>query len=179
MVVYYVIPLVFVGALLLWWITTLNAFVNKKNRIRESESAISVMLKQRSSLIPNIVASIEKYVDHESETLLNVTKLRSNTSDKDETTSLNLPSIKLLSERYPDLKADSQFMKLLDTLEEMELQIQAARRSFNAAVINYNNYVEMFPSSIIASSKNYEVAELITISEEEAQNVDVKALFRK
>ncbi|AJH15352.1 LemA protein [Myroides profundi] len=137
------------------------------------------MLKQRSSLIPNIVASIEKYVDHESNILLEVTKLRSNALDTKETSSIDLPSIKLLSEEYPDLKADSQFTKLIDSLEEMELQIQAARRSFNAAAVDYNNYVQMFPSSIIASTKNYKVVELIAFSEEEAKDIDVRSLFTK
>ncbi|MDM1398214.1 LemA family protein [Myroides odoratimimus] len=179
MITYYLVPLLIVTIIVLWWINTLNSFVHKNNRIKQADSSISVMLKQRSSLIPNIVASIEKYVDHESNILLEVTKLRSNALDTKEASSIDLPSIKLLSEEYPDLKADSQFTKLIYSLEEMELQIQAARRSFNAAAVDYNNYVQMFPSSIIASTKNYKVVELIAISEEEAKDIDVRSLFTK
>ncbi|MDR2221680.1 MAG: LemA family protein [Flavobacteriaceae bacterium] len=172
-----VIYFVIVAILIVWWITTHNSFIQKKNRIKESNSAISVMLKQRSSLIPNIVASISKYVDHESETLYRVTKARGSSMEGDNVTELNIPSIKLLSEQYPNLKADTQFIKLLDSLEEMELQIQASRRSYNAAVVAYNNYVQMFPSSIIAYTNGYKTEELIEITEEEAANVNVKSLF--
>ncbi|MDR0228841.1 MAG: LemA family protein [Flavobacteriaceae bacterium] len=173
-----VIYFIIVALLIIWWITTHNSFIQKKNRIKESNSAILVMLKQRSSLIPNIVASISKYVDHESETLYKVTKTRTNSIEGENSSTLDIPSIKLLSEQYPNLKADTQFTKLLDSLEEMELQIQAARRSYNAAIVAYNNYVEMFPSSIIAYSKGYQTEELIEITEEEAADINVKSLFK-
>jgi LemA protein len=89
-----------------------------------------------------------------------------------------LANIKVAVENYPELKADKQFLRLEESIEEMEYQLQAARRTFNAAAVNFNNYVEMFPSNIIASMKNYKLYELITIPEAEKANVDVKSLFK-
>jgi LemA protein len=88
-----------------------------------------------------------------------------------------LADIKVAVENYPELKANQHFNKLLHSIEEMEYQLQAARRTFNAAAVDFNNYVQMFPSNIIASMKKYTPYELITIPEAEKANVDVKALF--
>jgi LemA protein len=93
--------------------------------------------------------------------------------------SKSLADIKVSVERYPDLKADKQFIRLEDSIEEMEYQLQAARRTFNAAAVDFNNYVQMFPSNLIASMKNYQPYELITIPETEMTNVDVRSLFKQ
>jgi LemA protein len=89
-----------------------------------------------------------------------------------------LADIKVAVENYPDLKADEHFTRLMGGIEEMEYQLQAARRTFNAAAVDFNNSVEMFPSNIVASMKHYKTYELITIPEAETANVDVKSLFR-
>jgi LemA protein len=93
--------------------------------------------------------------------------------------SKSLADVKMSVESYPELKADRQFTRLADSIEEIEYQIQAARRTFNAAAVDFNNYVQMFPSSIVASSKNYQPIELITITQTEAANVNVQSLFGK
>jgi LemA protein len=92
--------------------------------------------------------------------------------------SRKLADIKVAVENYPELKADRQFIRLEESIEEMEYQLQAARRTFNAAVVDFNNYVQMFPSSVVAGMRHYQLYELITIPEAEKANVDVKALFR-
>ena len=92
--------------------------------------------------------------------------------------SKKLADVKVMVEQYPELKADKQFIRLEASIEEMEYQLQAARRTFNAAAVDFNNYVQMFPSSLIASAKNYQPYELITIPEAEMANVNVKALFK-
>jgi LemA protein len=171
----------------LWFITTYNKFVAKNNRVKETESSICVMLKQRNDMIPNLVAAVQNYVGHENSTLTRIAELRSQmmqSSNEQEQMQLGtelshkLADIKVAVENYPELKADKQFLRLEESIEEMEYQSQASRRTFNAAVVNFNNYVQMFPSSIIAGMKNYTLYELITIPESEEINVDVKSLFK-
>jgi LemA protein len=172
--------------LLLWFIMTYNKFVAKNNRVKQTESSISVMLKQRNDMIPNLVAAVQNYMGHENTTLVKIAELRAQmqqSGNEHEQMQLGaemskkLADIKVAVENYPELKADKQFLRLEESIEEMEYQLQAARRTFNAAAVDFNNYVQMFPSNIIASMKNYKLYELITIPEAEKANVDVKALF--
>jgi len=85
--------------------------------------------------------------------------------------------IKVAVENYPDLKANQNFIQLQGALNEVEEQISAARRAFNAVVTDYNNSVEMFPSSIMASFMKFKRKHVFEISEVERQNVNVKDLF--
>jgi LemA protein len=171
----------------LWFIVTHNKFVAKNNRVKQTESSISVMLKQRNDMIPNLVAAVQNYVGHENSTLVKIAELRSqmmNSNSEHEQIqfgaelSRKLADIKVAVENYPELKADKQFLHLEESIEEMEYQLQAARRTFNAAAVDFNNYLQMFPSSIVGNMKNYALYELITIPEAEKANVDVKALFK-
>ncbi|MDR0811334.1 MAG: LemA family protein [Paludibacter sp.] len=170
----------------LWFILTFNNFVSKNNRVKQTTSSISVMLKQRNDMIPNLVAAVKNYVGHENGTLVKITELRSalqQTLSEKEKMELNselsqmLSKMKITVEAYPELKADKQFLRLEESIEEMEYQLQAARRTFNAAAVDFNNYVQMFPSSIIAGMKHYQLYELIEIPEVEKANVNVSALF--
>jgi len=173
--------------ILLWLVVTYNKFIAKNNRVKQTESSISVMLKQRNDMIPNLVAAVQTYMGHENATLVKIAELRAQmqqTNSEHEQMQLGaemtrkLADIRVAVENYPELKADKQFLHLEESIEEMEYQLQAARRTFNAAAVDFNNYVQMFPSSIIASMKNYKPCELITIPESEKANVDVKALFK-
>ena len=173
--------------IIFWFITTYNKFIAKNNRVKQTESTICVMLKQRNDMIPNLVAAVQNYMGHENLTLTKIAELRSlmqQTKNEHEQMELGaemskkLADIKVSVEQYPELKADKQFLRLEESIEEMEYQLQAARRTFNAAVVDFNNYVQMFPSGIIASMKNYKLHDLITIPEAEMANVDVKALFK-
>ena len=170
----------------LWFITTYNKFIAKNNRVKQTESSISVMLKQRNDMIPNLVAAVQTYMGHENTTLTKITELRAQmqqSGNEQQQIQLGtemskaLAGIKVAVENYPQLKADQHFTRLMSGIEEMEYQLQAARRTFNAAAADFNNCVEMFPSNIIASMKNYTLYEMITIPEAEKANVDVKALF--
>jgi LemA protein len=172
--------------IILWFITTYNKFIAKNNRVKQTESSICVMLKQRNDMIPNLVAAVQNYVGHENATLVKIAELRSQmqqTNSEHEQMQLgaelskSLADIKVSVEKYPDLKADKQFICLEDSIEEMEYQLQAARRTFNAAAVDFNNYVQMFPSNLVASMKNYQPYELITIPEAEQTKLDVKSLF--
>jgi LemA protein len=187
MTIVLIIILAVIVIVALWFIVTYNKFVAKKNRVKQTESSISVMLKQRNDMIPNLVAAVQNYMGHENTTLVKIAELRAQmqqTGNEHEQMQLGaeiskaLANIKVAVENYPELKADQHFTRLMNGIEEMEYQLQAARRTFNAAAVDFNNYVEMFPSNMVASIKNYKLYELITIPEAEMANVDVKSLFK-
>ena len=176
-----------IGVIALWFVVTYNKFVAKNNRVKQTESSISVMLKQRNDMIPNLVAAVQNYMGHENATLVKIAELRAKmqqSGNEHEQMQLGaelsraLADVRVAVERYPELKADHHFTRLMDSIEEMEYQLQAARRTFNAAVVDFNNYVQMFPSNLIASMKKYQPYALITIPESEKANVDVKSLFK-
>ena len=174
--------------LVLWYVWTANNLVAKRNRVKQCRSSICVVLKQRNDLLPNLVAAVKSYMGHESEVLVRIAELRSRMSTAasegeqikagGELSSL-LARLNVSVEDYPELKADGQFHRLQANIEEMELQLQAVRRTYNAAVTDYNNAIEMFPSSVVARGGHHRQEELIEIAEEERRNVDVAALFGK
>lgn len=174
--------------LVLWYVWTANNLVAKRNRVKQCRSSICVVLKQRNDLLPNLVAAVKSYMGHESEVLVRIAELRSRMSAAaseneqikagGELSSL-LARLNVSIEDYPELKADGQFHRLQANIEEMELQLQAVRRTYNAAVTDYNNAIEMFPSSVVARRQHHRQEELIEIAEEERRNVDVAALFGK
>ena len=174
--------------LVLWYVWTANNLVAKRNRVKQCRSSICVVLKQRNDLLPNLVAAVKSYMGHESEVLVRIAELRSRMSTAasegeqikagGELSSL-LARLNVSVEDYPELKADGQFHRLQANIEERELQLQAVRRTYNAAVTDYNNAIEMFPSSVVARRQHHRQEELIEIAEEERRNVDVAALFGK
>ena len=182
------IGIVFVVLVILWYIWAANNLIAKRNRVKQCRSGICVALKQRNDMIPNLVAAVKSYMGHENETLVRITELRSQISlsasegeqikTGNELSSL-LGKLQLTVEAYPQLKADEQFHRLQRNIEDMELQLQAIRRTYNAAVTDYNNSIEMFPSSIVARRQNHHTEELIDIPEHEKQNVDINELFRQ
>lgn len=180
------VGMAFIALLVCWYIWAANNLIAKRNRLKQCRSGICVVLKQRNDLIPNLVAAVKSYMGHENEILTRITELRSHTFQPSQETeqikngnelSGLLSRIQLSVEDYPELKANQQFHRLMTNLEEMELQLQAIRRTYNAAVTDYNNSVEMFASSIVARRQNHHVEELIDIPEHEKQNVDVSKLF--
>jgi LemA protein len=148
------IPLLIVGLMY-------NSLVSKRNQFQSTFATIDVMLKKRYDLIPNLVAAVQGYMTHERDVLETVTKLRSQAvsgkmTDGEKIDVNNqitgaLKTIFMSVENYPDLKANKNFLNLQLNMTELEEQISAARRAYNAAVLEYNNSVDMFPSSIIAS----------------------------
>lgn len=172
--------------LALWGIATNNSLIAKRNRVKQCRSGICVVLKQRNDLLPNLVASVKAYMGHENEILTRITDLRSRTASASEGEQIRsgseisalLGRLNVAVENYPDLKANVQFLHLQSQIEEMENELQAIRRTYNAAVTDYNNAIEMFPSSIIASWRHHEQQELIEIPESEKQNVHVAELFK-
>ncbi len=166
-----------------------NSLISKKNQVQNVFASIDALLKKRYDLIPNLVATVQKYMEHERGTLTEITELRakavSGTLSDDEKVDMDnkltrtLGGIMVAVENYPDLKANQNFLQLQASLNEVEEQISAARRAYNAAVTAYNNAVEMFPTNILASMMNYRRKKVFEIPDAERRNVDVKDLFNK
>lgn len=172
--------------IILWAIYINNNLIARKNRVKQCKSGICVVLKQRSDLIPNLVASVKAYMGHENEVLTRIAELRSKTLNASESEQIErgtamsslLSKLNVEVEDYPELKADQQFLDLQIQIEDIENELQAIRRTYNAAVTDYNNYIEMFPSSIIASWRKHELQNLIEFPESEIKKVEVGDLFK-
>jgi LemA protein len=159
-----------------------NRFVSLRNMVEEAFSSIDVQLKRRYDLIPNLVETVKGYAKHEQSTLENVVKLRnlaqSSDSISDKIKNENmlttaLRSVFAIAENYPDLKANENFLSLQSSLNEIENNIQAARRYYNAVVKEYNTLCESFPSVFIAKFFHFDKKEFFTIEDEEKKNVKV------
>ncbi|WP_316792736.1 LemA family protein [Pedobacter frigoris] len=164
-----------------------NSLIGKKNQVTNAFSAIDVMLKKRFDLLPNLVETVKKYMQYEGDLLTKVVELRaqagnSNLSneqklDIDRQLSSSVRGIMVNVENYPDLKANQNFLNLQSTWTESEEQIAAARRTYNAAVTDYNNAIMMFPGSMFAGMLNYQQISVLENTEEERKNISAKDLF--
>jgi len=166
-----------------------NSLVGKKNQVQNVFASIDALLKKRYDLIPNLVSTVQSYMSHERDTLTEITQIRAkavsgNLSDNEKVELDNkitkaLGGIMVAVENYPDLKANQNFLQMQRSMTEIEEQISAARRAYNAAVTDYNNAVEMLPTNILASMLNYQRKQVFEISEDHRQNVNVKNLFKQ
>ncbi len=170
-----IIVIIITGILLIDY----NCFVRKNNKVKERQSQIDVLLNQRFDLIPNIVETVKGYAKHESSTLEELVNLRSSYNNKEfsieetEKVDKKFNNIMMLAESYPDLKANTQFLNLQNSLNDIENKLNYARTSYNDAVTSYNNLVESVPSNIIAKMFSFKRKELFKIDEEKRNNVKV------
>ena len=166
-----------------------NSLINQKNQVENAFGGMDAQLKKRYDLIPNLVSSVKSYMEHEAGTLTQITELRakaiSGDISNDEKVKLDniitskLGGIMVAVENYPDLKASENFNQLQRSLNEVEEQISASRRSYNAAVTDYNNGVEMFPTNLIAGMMSFKRKNVFEIPDVQRENVDVEDLFNK
>ncbi len=160
-----------------------NSLVSKKNRVDNAFASVDVLLKKRYDLIPNLVAAVKGYMTHEREVLEKVTALRAkamspNVSadekiEYDNMVSSFLRGIMVSVENYPQLRASENFLQLQASLSEVEEQISAARRAYNASVLEYNNAVEMLPTNLMASLMKYKQRRFFETAAGERENVAV------
>ena len=165
-----------------------NSLVGKKNQVINVFGTIDAMLKKRSDLLPNLISTVNTYMQHERALLEEITEMRAKAVsgrlsddekvDLDNKVTKALGGIMIAVENYPDLKANQNFLQLQGTMNEVEEQISAARRAYNAAVTDYNNAVEMFPTNIAASMMSYKMKKVFEISEEQRQDIDTDKLFK-
>ena len=152
--------------------------VTLKQRTQNAWSQIDVQLQRRFDLIPNLVECVKGYMTHESETLENVTKLRTSWSEAttadekmklDNELSSSLKSIMAVAESYPDLKANQNFISLQGELTDTENKISYSRQFYNDIVTRYNTKIQTVPSNIIAGIFGFKAQELYKIDTEEAR----------
>ena len=153
------VVLVLVIAILAWWIGTRNEFVRLKNRVEEGMATIDVYLKKRFDLIPNLVETVKGYAKHESETLEKVVAARNlsmgaKTVEEKMAAANNLTSslrtmFTAVSESYPELRANTNFLDLQNQLKAIEGDLEGARRYYNGVVKTFNTKLELFPANIV------------------------------
>jgi LemA protein len=174
-----------IGFSVLWVIFAYNGFIRLVTRAKEAWSDIEVQMKRRYDLIPNLVNTVKGYASHESGTFEKVTEARTKAmgaqSVKDHAEAENmlsstLKSIFALSENYPDLKANQNFLELQRELSDTENKIQASRRFYNANVRDLNIKIETFPSNLIAKIFNFSKLDFFEL-EEGAAREPVKVEF--
>ena len=168
--------LAIVAVVAIWLVGIYNGLVRLRNAVKNSWSQIDVQLKRRYDLIPNLVETVKGYAGHERETLQAVTEARQqaiNVSDSivdqakaENMLSQTLRSLFAVSESYPDLKANQNFLALQEELASTENKISFARQHYNDSAMTYNNKTEMFPSSIVAGTFNFEAAEFFEVEDE-------------
>jgi LemA protein len=181
--------LIILGVVGLIGVLMYNSLIGKKNQVDNIFAGVDTVLKKRYDLIPNLVASVERYMEHEKSTLEKITEYRtqamkSGISDDakialDAKMSAALGSITVAMEAYPDLKANENVMHLMRSLNEIEEQISAARRAYNQSVTDLNNAIEMFPTNLIAGWMNLQKRSVFEITVAERQNVDIHNLFNR
>lgn len=168
-----------------WAIIAYNGFIRLVNRTKEAWADIDVQLKRRYDLIPNLVETVKGYATHESTAFENVTKARAqalgaqSVHDKevaDNMVTSALKSIFAVTEAYPDLKANQNFLALQAELSDTENKIQAARRFYNSNVRDLNTAIEVFPGNIIAGVFKFGKQEFFELGNEAARE-PVKVSF--
>lgn len=173
--------------LLLLIASSYNTLVGLRQKVKNAWSQIDVQLQRRFDLIPNLVESVKGYMNHESDVLTKVTELRSSwanaktVSEKaelDNQLSNTLKTIMAVSESYPDLKANQNFLDLQASLNNTEDKISYSRQFYNDTVTSYNTKIEQFPSNIIASMFHFTTETLFEVDNSEARK-NVKVDFNK
>lgn len=160
-----------------YFVMVYNHFITLRNRVSEAWSDIEVQMKRRYDMIPNLVETVKGYAAHESGTLEKVIQARNmamsqqssmkDRSEKENILSGTLKSLFALSENYPELKANTNFLELQRELRDTEDKLQAARRFYNGNVLSYNTKVELFPSNIVASTFRFEKKDFFELDDAE------------
>ena len=190
LIIILVVVVVVVLAVIAYAIGGFNKLVTLRNRYKNAYAQIDVQLKRRYDLIPNLVATAQGYLTHERETLENVTKARNIAYAASQTAAANpgdagaikglasaesglagtLSRLMMVSEAYPDLKANQNMKQLTEELTSTENKISFARQAYNDTVMAYNTDREVFPSNIIAGAFNFGPAELFVIDKPEQKD---------
>jgi len=157
-----------------------NGLVNLRNQVKNAWAQIDVQLKRRHDLIPNLVETVKGYKDYERETLEAVVKARNvavqassagagvgERAKAEGELSGALARLLVVVERYPDLKANQNFLALQEELTSTENKISFSRQYYNDSVLRYNNKTQMFPSNILAGMFNFKASEFFQVTAEE------------
>ena len=169
-VIVIVVALVLLGGLI--YILIRNSMVASRNQVEEAWSGIDVQLKRRHDLVPNLVETVKGYATHEQAVFTKTTEARAEamkagtveaTQQAEAKLSGALADLRAVAENYPNLRATENFQQLQRDLNEIEDEIQAARRIYNSNVQAYNTKIQIFPNSVIANSGGFTAREFFEI----------------
>lgn len=180
MFVWIVLGIVLLVIILLW--VTYNSLVRLKIKTDEALSDITVQMKRRLDLIPNLINTVKGYAKHEKETLENVTKARTaameapkgdlhKQAEADNMLTSTLKSLFAVAESYPDLKANENFLHLQGELTDTEDKIQASRRFYNGNVRDFNTKLQVFPTNFIGNMLGFKTRDFFDVTESEKEAV--------
>ena len=179
--------LIIIVLLIIFIISMYNGLVTSRLKVENAWSQIDVQLQRRFDLIPNFVETVKGYMTHEKETFEKIAALRTSwtnaTSIKDKANldnelTASLKTIMAVSENYPELKANQNFMQLSEELRNTENKISFSRQFFNDSATSYNTKLQVFPSNIIANMFNFQPFDLFKAESDEARK-NVKVDFSK
>jgi LemA protein len=187
MIALYIVLAIVAVVLLFFWLTY-NGLVTLKVRVEEAWSDITVQMKRRADLIPNLIETVKGYAAHEKGVFEEVTKARSAVMDaskqgpKEAAQAENmfegaLKSLFAVAENYPDLKANENFMQLQAELVDTEDKIQASRRFYNGGVRDLNTKIQQFPAVIVASMFGFKSKEFFEVEDQAAIDKPVEVKF--
>lgn len=177
------VVLVIVVVLALALVGMYNSLITLKNRVEEAWSDIDVQLKRRYDLIPNLINTVKGYAAHEKEVFEKVTEARTRAmnaggaqekAEAENMLSGTLKSLFAVSENYPELKANQNFLELQRELTDTEDKIMASRRFYNGNVRDFNTKIEVFPTNILAGILNFTKREFFEAAAGEKENVKVE-----
>ena len=183
-----IIAAVVIVILLIWLVGGYNGLVKLRNKVRNGYSQIDVQLQRRFDLIPNLVETTKGYAKHEASIWDEFAKARSlydrakagqdveGLANADKGLSQALGKLMVVSEQYPELKANTNFQEVMRQLNDTENKISYARQFYNDIVQKYNDKTELFPSNIVAGMFNFEPAKFFEVTSEEARQ-GVKVQF--
>ena len=172
--------------LVLWIVGSFNGLVTVRNRAKEAWADIEVQLKRRYDLIPNLVSTVKGYATHESTAFEKVSQARSQAmqastpaakGEAENQLTGTLKSLFAISEAYPDLKANTNFLELQRELSDTENKIQAARRFYNGMVRDLNTKIERFPGNVIAGMFHFATMGFFDLADNDAAQQPVEVTF--
>ena len=181
----YWILLGLIAVVVIYVIVLYNRLVTMRNRVDNAWSQVTVQLKRRWDLIPNLVSTVKGYAEHESKTLEAVIEARNaasqvasgtvqQTADAENVLSGALRQLFALSESYPDLKANQNFASLQTELSETENKISYSRQFYNDTVMTFNTAIELFPASLLASQMGFKARTYFEVYQAQTEPVKVE-----
>jgi len=177
-----VIIVLILVAVAIFVVATYNGLVKARNNVWNSFAQIDVQLQRRFDLLPNLVDTVKRYATHEKKIVENVAKARSgylsaqDAKDKiavNKQLSSTLKSLFVVSEHYPELKANQNFLKLQDELAETENKVTFARQFYNDAVTIYNSKLQMFPGNMVAGMFGFVEEELFNMADDDVRTAPI------
>ena len=180
------IILAVVAVLIVWCVSAQNKLVNLEENVKLEFSQVETTLQRRSDLIPNLVETVKGYAKHEEEVFTQIADARAKlagsikTGDVEDINEASnqldsaLSRLLVITENYPELKANEQFTALTDELAGTENRIAIARQNYNETVSKYNKAIKMFPTSIVAGMNGYEAADYFEADDDAKDAPSVK-----